>query len=40
MNEELIKKLEEKVKNLKQEDRMMVLMMALANLHLGNEKTK
>jgi len=38
MNEELIKKLEEKVKNLKQEDRMMVLMMSLANLHLGKRK--
>jgi hypothetical protein len=40
MNEELIKQLKEKVKGLSREDRMMVLMMALANLHMSNEKSK
>ena len=40
MNEELIKQLKETVKGLSREDRMMVLMMALANLHMSNEKSK
>lgn len=38
MNEKLIKQLKEKVKGLSPEDRMMVIMMALANLHMSNEK--
>ena len=39
MNEKLIKKLKEKVKGLNAEDRMMVLMVALANLHMRREKS-
>ena len=37
MNEELIKQLKEKVKGLSREDRMMVLMAALANFHFNKE---
>ena len=37
MNEELIKHLKEKVKGLSSEDRMMVLMAALANFHFNKE---
>ena len=37
MNEELIKQLKEKVKGLSSEDRMMVLMAALANFHFNKE---
>ena len=37
MNEELIKQLKEKVKELSPEDRMMVLMAALANLQFNEE---
>ena len=39
MNEKLIKQLKEKVKGLSREDRMMVVMVALANLHMQREKS-
>ena len=37
MNDELIKQLKEKVKGLSHVDRMMVLMVALANFHFKKE---
>jgi hypothetical protein len=37
MNEELIKQLKEQVKGLSREDRMMVLMGALANFQFNKE---